>query len=249
MSTCRPWTLTGWMEATKSLIVGKGCAHMGGDLQFLTRPAVNTISPWIKSISNELDIIIHVIASQLSGHCDVISNRLWRHQQKVMRGSETWELWVKILVLASFMDSLYRVRNKIIMYSCDKLFMHSRECYFGVYFTKITLSSAHKQFATRVHTLFSIWFARVLLRSIYSNGVLVNVYIYTVNWIEITLHLNCVKCDLTKCVIPKVLNLRHTTQNGAGGLFIHPRGCLSCVFQILMTVHISFYSLLKIMSS
>ena len=39
------------------------------------------ISPWIKSISNELDITIHVIASQLSGHCDPISNRLWRHQQ------------------------------------------------------------------------------------------------------------------------------------------------------------------------
>ena len=173
MSTCRPWTLTGWMEATKSLIAGKGCAHMGGDLQFLTRPAV--------------DITIHVIASQLSGHCDVISNRLWRHQQKVMRGSETWELWVKILVLASFMDSLYRVRNKIIMYSCDELFMHSRECYFGVYFTKITLSSAHKQFATRVHTLFSIWFARVLLRSIYSNGVFVNVYIY-IQLIESKLH-------------------------------------------------------------
>ena len=31
------------------------------------------ISPWIKSISNELDIICHVLASQLSGHCDVIS--------------------------------------------------------------------------------------------------------------------------------------------------------------------------------
>ena len=32
-------------------------------------------SPWIKSISNDLDITIHVIASQLFGHCDVISNR------------------------------------------------------------------------------------------------------------------------------------------------------------------------------
>ena len=42
--------------------------------------------------------------------------------------------------------------------------MHSLECYFGVYFprccatreinTKITLLWAHKQFATRVHTLF-----------------------------------------------------------------------------------------------
>ena len=47
------------------------------------------ILPWIKSTSNELDIIIHVIASQLSGHCDVISNRLWRHQQNVKRASET----------------------------------------------------------------------------------------------------------------------------------------------------------------
>ena len=33
------------------------------------------ISLWIKSISNESDIIIHVIASKLSGHCDVISSR------------------------------------------------------------------------------------------------------------------------------------------------------------------------------
>ena len=52
------------------------------------------------------------------------------------------------------------------MYSCDELFMRSLECYFGVYFprccatreinTKITLSWAHKQFATQVHTLFYI---------------------------------------------------------------------------------------------
>ena len=45
------------------------------------------------------------------------------------------------------------------MYSCDELFMRSLECYFGVYFprccatreinTKITLSWAHKQFATQ----------------------------------------------------------------------------------------------------
>ena len=43
------------------------------------------ISPWIKSISNKLDVTIHVISSQLSGQCDVISNRLWRHQQ-----NENW---------------------------------------------------------------------------------------------------------------------------------------------------------------
>ena len=53
------------------------------------------------------------------------------------------------------------------MYSCDELLMHSLECYFVVHFprccatreinTKITLSWAHKQFATRVHTIFSIY--------------------------------------------------------------------------------------------
>ena len=39
-------------------------------------------------MSNELDIIIHVIASQLSGHCDVINDRLWRHQQNENQASE-----------------------------------------------------------------------------------------------------------------------------------------------------------------
>ena len=36
-----------------------------------------------------LDTIIHVIASQLYGHCDAISIRLWRHQQNEDRASET----------------------------------------------------------------------------------------------------------------------------------------------------------------
>ena len=56
------------------------------------------ISPWIKSISNELDITIHVIASQLSGHRDVISNRLWRHQQNENPASETRGRCVMIVV-------------------------------------------------------------------------------------------------------------------------------------------------------
>ena len=72
------------------------------------------ISPWIKSISNELDITCHVFASQFSSHCDVITDRLWRHQQNVMRASEPWGLCVEILVSASLMDSLCRVRNEII---------------------------------------------------------------------------------------------------------------------------------------
>ena len=56
-------------------------------------------------------------------------------------------------------------------YSHDKLSMYSLECYFGVYFphcfatweinTNITLSWVHKQFATRVHTSFSISYVNV----------------------------------------------------------------------------------------
>ena len=72
------------------------------------------ISPWIKSISNELDITCHVFVSQLPGHCDVIANPLWRHQQNVKRAREKRGWCVKILVLVSFMDSLCRVRNKIM---------------------------------------------------------------------------------------------------------------------------------------
>ena len=66
------------------------------------------ILPWITSISKDLDITIHMIPSQLSGHYDVISNRLWRHQQKENRASETGGRCVKIIVLSSFMDSLFR---------------------------------------------------------------------------------------------------------------------------------------------
>ena len=53
-----------------------------------------------------------MITSQLSRYCDVISNRLWRHQQNEDRGSETQGRCVKIVVLASFMDTLCRVRKK-----------------------------------------------------------------------------------------------------------------------------------------
>ena len=49
--------------------------------------------PWIKSIT-----IFHAIASQLSVHCDAISNRLWRHQQNVNRASKTRGRCVKIAV-------------------------------------------------------------------------------------------------------------------------------------------------------
>ena len=93
-----------------------------------------SILPWMKSISNELDITIHVTASQLSGHCDAISNRLWRHQQNENRASETRRRCVKIVVLSSFMDSLCRVRNKILhVPSWRTASAITLECYFGIY--------------------------------------------------------------------------------------------------------------------
>ena len=55
--------------------------------------------PWISLwMSNELDITVHVIASQLSHDCDVIRNRLWRHQQNEDQASETLGWCVKIVV-------------------------------------------------------------------------------------------------------------------------------------------------------
>ena len=59
------------------------------------------------------------------------------------------------------------------MYSRDELFLLSLECYICVYFprcfatqeinTKITLSWALKQFVTRVHTLFSIYWGNMTI--------------------------------------------------------------------------------------
>ena len=113
------------------------------------------ISPWIQSISNELDIIIQVIASQLSCHCDVTSNRFWRHHQNENRASETRGRCVKLVVLYSFMDSLCRVRNKIMYVLSWRTVSALTRALFLVYIhTKITLSWALKRFVTRVHTLF-----------------------------------------------------------------------------------------------
>ena len=54
--------------------------------------------PWIKWISNELDIPFHVLVSQLSGHCNA-RNILWRHQHNVNRASDTRGWFVKIVIL------------------------------------------------------------------------------------------------------------------------------------------------------
>ena len=68
-------------------------------------------SSWIKSISNELDITIHVIALQLSGHCDVINNRLWRHQQIENRAIETRGAYVKRVVFIVIYGSVMSCKN------------------------------------------------------------------------------------------------------------------------------------------
>ena len=73
------------------------------------------------------------------------------------------------------------------MYSCEELFMRSLDCYFCAYFprccatreisTKLTLLWAHKQFATRVHTIFSMFSPRC-----YFNISTLREYLYVVSW-------------------------------------------------------------------
>ena len=70
------------------------------------------------------------------------------------------------------------------MYPCDELFMRSLVCYLGVYFpcpcptrainTTITLSWAHKQFATRVHALFDIYIYICVISTFHHCYTLVN---------------------------------------------------------------------------
>ena len=102
------------------------------------------ISPRINSISNELDIIVRVITSQLSGHRGVISNWLWRHQQNENWASVTRGQCVQIvvfIVIYGFVMSWKKYNNVCTLVNW------------------ITLWWALKQFVTRVHTLFSIYSA------------------------------------------------------------------------------------------
>ena len=99
------------LDVTAPIMTSLQCPHVRkikGYYGFLhDRP---WISPWIKSISNELDMTIHVITSQLSGYFDVIKNRLWHHQQNVnpARGR-----CVKIVVFIVILSSLCRVRTQL----------------------------------------------------------------------------------------------------------------------------------------
>ena len=100
------------------------------------------------------------LASHLSGHYDVTSNRVWRHQQNVNRVRGTRERCVKIVVLLSFRDLLCRVRN-IIMYVTEWWTVYALNrvllCFYFQTNPKITILRMHKDFSTRVLTLFYIW--------------------------------------------------------------------------------------------
>ena len=118
------------------------------------------ISPWMKSISNELDITIHVLVSQLSGHSNVISNRWWRHQQNVNRASVRY----KIMYALSWRTVYVLTR---VWFWC--LFF-SRCCPTREINAKLPLLLTYKQSATRVHTLFYISATQNILNSMKLGG-------------------------------------------------------------------------------
>ena len=125
------------------------------------------ISPWIKSISNEFDITIHVIASQLSGYSDVINNRLWHHQQNGNPASKARGRCVKLVAFIVICTVVFSCKKENNVCTRVTTCFCTHSSVILVYFprcfatreinTKITLSWALKQFVTRVHTFFSIW--------------------------------------------------------------------------------------------
>ena len=140
----------GWWFETLSCPLWRHCNEETISENYVFLHDRSWISPWIKSISNELDITSHVIASQLSGCCDVINNRLWRHQQNINPASEARvDVWSSSF-LSSLLSPLCRVRN-IIMYV---LSWRTVSALTPEISTKMILSRALKQFGTRVHTLF-----------------------------------------------------------------------------------------------
>ena len=109
-----------------------------------------------------------MFASQLSVHCDVIANRLWRHQQNVKRARHSTGIMCedpRFSVIYGFVMSCKKLDNVCTLVtnclcthsSVILVFISCTVCATREINTKITLLWAHKQFATRVHTLFSIY--------------------------------------------------------------------------------------------
>ena len=121
------------------------------------------IDSWFLRIVPQLDITIHVITSQLSGHCDVISNRLWRHQQIENQTSEMRGRYVNIIFIVIY--GFYALTW--VLFWCFPRCFATREINI-----KITLSWALKQFVTQVHTLFSIHCSAIIAPTIFSDKAL-----------------------------------------------------------------------------
>ena len=94
-----------------------------------------------------------MIASQWSSHCDVLSNQLWRHKKNINRVSETRCWCVKIMVLSSFIDSLCRVRDKIMyVLSWWTLYALTRVLFWCLFPSVLRNSGNEKQHNPRVST-------------------------------------------------------------------------------------------------
>ena len=123
------------------------------------------ISTWIKSMSNELDITIHVIASQLSRSCDITNNRLWLHQWSKDGSSETGGRCVEIVVSSSFMYSLCRVRKTMMCVFSWRAVSVLTRVLFWCLFPWLLRNSGNNHLdnplvgavTDRVHILFSIY--------------------------------------------------------------------------------------------
>ena len=149
------------MKSSRSMWMYHGIYYMSdyksGNLQIFLHGR-SWISPGIKSISNELDITIHVIASQLSGYCDVINKRLWHHRQNVNPASAARGRRVKVVVfIAIFIVVMSCKKYNYVCTLVTNCFCAQPSVILVFICTKITLSRALKQFVTRVHTLFSIY--------------------------------------------------------------------------------------------
>ena len=120
-----------------------------------TRHAVDV---WGSSLYRHLCDVIKVSERDTQSMCE---DRLFTviYVTSSKWANETRSRCVRIVSLPSFMSQWRHIRNKIIYTLSWPIFMLSLKLYFGVYFPplfatkKMTLSWAHKQFATQVHTL------------------------------------------------------------------------------------------------
>ena len=160
------------------------------------------ISPWIKSISNELDITIHVITSQLSGHCDVIGNRLWRHQQNENWASEARERCVKIIVFIGIYGSVMSCKkwNNVCTLPTNCFCTHSSVIL--VLFPSLLRDSGNKHqnnpfvstitvpHSSNLHTLFFIFSTVIICRLIVFSWQVLNARLEQLYMAKIFLTLN-----------------------------------------------------------